>query len=326
MGTGGWKHPETLKRLVVAGVFVVLIAAGLAPQPASGQALGSSAAGGSPSYVSPTSWALGVVAPNNAQLAGGGGMSWGEVNNVTAQIELPEINQTDATVDAVLSVMTTGGNVLQVAAGIPPVKRGWLTYAQFVSNITATSENYQTIANGSLPEMSPGDLVVLSIFVSSGVWSYELSDLNSHSSTQGMFPGGGASLAAGNQEVFALESYSENRSVFAHMGNLTLQSLTFDGRRVVQGLYVYNNLDWENGPLFVVGGFANPPSFISVQRAGDGAVVWSYVEEWTGQPPSLTPPATLTILAAIAVFFIAAVIFVRVRWTRFRPALVSNSR
>ena len=319
MGSGGSKGPETLRLLAVLGV-VLLIGAAFALRPASGQTSSSTAAGGAPSYVSPTSWAIGVVVPKNAQVVGGGGFSWGEVNNVTAKVALPQINQTDGQVGAVLSLMTTDGSVLQLAAGINPATDEWLTYAQFISDITATSANYQTIDNGSMPEMSPGDVVVLSIFASSGSWSYGLTDLNSHRSTQAKFPGGEAPLAAGAQEAFALESYSENSSVFAHMGNLTLQSLTIDGMRVVQGLYIFSNLDWQNDPLFVVGGYAQPPYFISVQRAVDGSVVWSYAGGWTGQ----SPPLALTILAAMAVFVAATLIYVKI--TRTGGQLASQAK
>ncbi len=323
MGRSGSQGQNTLSRLAVLAVIVLLIASGLAPQPTFAQTSDSSTVGDSPSYIPPTSWALGVVVPNNTELAGGGRLSWGEVNNVTAQIILPQINQTDSAVLAVLSVMTADRNVLQLAAGIYPATDRWLTYAQFITDTGATSKNYQWIANGSMPEMSPGDIVVLSIFFSSGVWNYKLSDLNSHRSARGEFPGGGTSFAAGDQEAFALESYSENSLVFAHMGNLTLQSLTLDGRRVIQGFYLYNNLDWERGPLFVVGGYAEPPSFISVQSAGDGAIVWSYAGVWMGQPQSLTPPSlTLIVLAAIAAI-VAAVIFVRVKRTGSKSTTVT---
>jgi hypothetical protein len=314
MGRSGWQGQETtLKRVTALTVIVLLAAAGFAPQTIFSQTSTPSAAGGSPSYVSSTSWALGVVVPNNPHLEGGGELSWEQVDNVTAQVVLPQINQTDGAVLAVISVMRTDGNVLQLAAGIYPVIDRWLTYAQFISNVGATTENYQWIANGSMPEMSPGDIVTLSIFLSSNVWNYIVSDQNSHLSTQGEFPGRGVSLAAGDQEIFALESYSENASVFAHMDNLTLKSLTLDGRIVVQGLYFYNNLEWGNGPVFVVGGFADPPSFISEVHAADGTVVWSYIGEWTGQPLSMIPSLLLTILATIAVIAAAVVIFVRIR-------------
>ena len=299
------------------GLVVLLVATAMVPHPASAQTSSSSATNGSPNY-SRSSWALGVVVPNGVRLAGGAGLSWADVNNVTVRVTLPQINRTDGPVLAVLSLMTKDGNVLQLAAGIYPILDRWLTYVWFITDVRGGTESYQWLANGSLPEMSPGDAVALSLYDSSDVWNYGLSDATNHGSAHGVFPGEESSPpAAGNQEVFAMESYSENSSVFSHMGSLTVTSVTVDGMKVAQGLYVYSNLDWQRNPLFVVGGYAVPPDFIAVQGLENGTILWSYSGEWAGQSPSLTFPVNLVAFAILAVCLAAAaIVFVRIRTNR----------
>ncbi len=313
-GTNQWRSSNPFGRLTILGFVTVLIAAAMMPHPVSAQTVTSSQNIGSSSYSNASSWALGVVVPNGVQLAGGGRLSWQEVTNVTAQVTLPEINQTDNTVLAVVSLMTSDGHVLQLAAGIYPQTQMWLSYAWLITNIQASSQSYEWVVNSSAPEMSPGDAVTLSLFLSSGVWNYELTDVSSHQSMQGGFPNGEASPpTGGDQEIFAMESYSENSSIFSHMGNLTLTSLAVDGQKVAQGLYFYSNWEGQGNPLFIVGGYTEPPSFISIQNSDNGAVVWGYAGPWTGQP-SLTLPISLAATAILAICLAAAaIVFVRIR-------------
>ena len=291
--------------------------AGTAPRPVSAQTSTSSGGSGLASYSNTSSWALGVVVPNGVQLPGGGRLSWEDVSNVTAQVTLPQINRTDGPVLAVLSLMTRDGNVLQVAAGIYPTTDRWLTYAWFITDIRVGSQSYLWLANASEPEMAPGAVVTLSIFLFSGVWNYKLSDVSSHQSTQGLFPEEQApSPAGGDQEIFAMEAYSENSSVFSHMGDLALTSLTIDGNRVVQGLYFYSNWEGQGNPLFVVGGYTEPPSFITIQNSNNGTVLWSYTGLWNGQLPSITIPVSVAAFGILAACLAAAaVIFLRIRRT-----------
>ncbi len=325
---GEWRGSKPLNRLTILGFVTVLVIAGVSPRPASGQTLSSSGSAGSAGYSSTSSWALGVVVPNGVQLAGGGKLSWGGVSNVTVQVTLPQINRTDGAVLAILSLMTRDGHVLQLAAGIYPETQRWLSYAWLITNIQATSQNYEWVVNSSAPEMSPGSVVALSVFLSAGVWNYQLRDVSSHQSTQGEFPSGESSPpAAGDQEVFAMESYSENGTVFSSMGNLTLTSLTIDGENVVQGLYFYSNWEGQGNPLFIVGGYTEPPPFISIQNSGNGTVVWSYTGAWTGQPPSLNLPVSVVAIAILGACIVAAaIVFVRVRGTGHRQTRVEDQK
>ena len=314
-GAREWRSPNRPDRLTVLGFVAVLITAVMLPQAASGQTE-SASQGGLASYASGSSWALGAVVPNGAQLSGGARLSWEGVTNITARVTLPQINATDGTVLAVLSLMTGDGHVLQLAAGIYPQTERWLSYAWLITNIQATSQDYDWVINSSAPEMSPGDVITLSLSLS-GVWSYELGDVTTHQSVQGAFPAGEASPpTAGDQEIFAMESYTENSSVFSHMGNLTLTSLTLDGQKVTQGLYFYSNWEGMGNPLFIVGGYTEPPSFMSIVNSDNGAVVWSYSGAWIGQPPSLTLPVSVVATGILAACLVAAaVVFLRIRRT-----------
>jgi hypothetical protein len=314
-GTNQWRSSNPLGRLTILGFVTVLIAAAMTTQPVSAQTATSSQTDGSASYSNASSWALGVVVPNGVQLAGGGRLSWQDVTNVTAQVTLPQINQTDNTVLAVVSLMTSDGHVLQLAAGIYPQTETWLSYAWLITNIQASSQSYEWVVNSSAPEMSPGDAVTLSLFLSSGAWNYVLTDVSSHQSMHGVFPHGEASPpTGGDQEIFAMESYTESSSVFSSMGNLTLTSLAVDGQKVAQGLYFFSNWEGQGNPLFIVGGYTEPPAFISIQNSDNGAVVWSYAGPWTGEAPSLTLPVSLAATGILAACLVAAaIVFVRLR-------------
>jgi hypothetical protein len=116
-------------------------------------------------------------------------------------------------------------------------------------------------------------------------------------------------LMVGDQEVFALESYSTSNAVFAHMGEMILKTLDIDGRKVSSGWYPYGSWDPSHKPLFVVGGL-NPPSYISLGESENTTLEWSY-EAWSSsaQTPSngvLTPivavPAVIALGLTILVF------------------------
>ena len=74
--------------------------------------------------------------------------------------------------------------------------------------------------------------------------------------------------------------YSQN------MGNLTLDTLSVNGRRVSGGWYPYGSWDTSHKPLFVVGGL-EPPFYISLQQSGSTTFTWSY-NEW--ETPEQPPP------------------------------------
>jgi hypothetical protein len=165
--------------------------------------------------------------------------------------------------------------------------------------------------------MSTGTPVSLSIYLSQGRWRYRIEDLSTHEATVGDYASNvPPSLKVGDQEVFALESYSTSNIVFAHMGNLTLDALRINGRQIAGGWYAYGSWDTHHNPLFVVGGL-DPPSYISLQEGTDATLVWSY-QQWSGpaqEPPQSSP---LTILVAIPV--LAAIVLLSIAYTIKRRA------
>ncbi len=251
------------------------------------------------------SWALGLVVPEGSQYEDGGNLSWETAKNVTAIVRLPNIDHTDNTIYAIVSAMAEDGSVLQLAAGIYPNMTNWLAYAFAIKNMQAYPQNYTWVLNSSKPEMEPGASVTLSIFLSSNNWDYALEDANTKASVTGKFSSNARPVfKTGDQELFALESYSTSRSAFEHMGSLVLSSLLVDGRRIAKGWYYYGDWDNVHHPLFVVGGL-NPPPFLSLQKFNDNTITWSY-SEWNFEQPFppeiiLVPIVLVAVLVGIAI-------------------------
>jgi hypothetical protein len=112
----------------------------------------------------------------------------------------------------------------------------------------------------------------------------------------------------GDQEVFALESYSTSNAVFAHMGDMILKTLDIDGRKVSGGWYPYGSWDPSHKPLFVVGGLS-PPSYISLGESENKTLEWSY-EQWSTSAQTtsngvLTPIVAVPAAAALGVTILA---------------------
>ena len=233
---------------------------------------------------STTSWALGVVVPEGAGLQGGGGLRWETVSNITALVTLPMISRPDRSVYAVLSVMTEDGSVLQAAAGVSANGSEWLAYSWLISDMRAAQLSYDWVLNASGPQMPPGSQVSFSIFRGSDRWNLKIAEAATGSSTEQPFPSGiSASIKVGDQEVFAFESYSRAVTTFNQMGNLTLNGLFVDGRKVIGGSYSFSDWDMIHNPVFVVGSSGtSPPTFISFRQAGDGSSTWSYSGVWGG--------------------------------------------
>ena len=229
-----------------------------------------------------TSWALGVVVPEGAGIQGGGVLKWETVRNLTSVATLPHIANPDGIVYAIMSVMASDGTVLQVAAGAYPNSSIWLAYSWMVEGIQSSAPTYIWILNSSGPALTSGDKVSLSIYVNSSQWSLQVRDVGSGASTRRSFAAGIAtSIKPGDQEVFALESYSKSVTDFAQMGNLTLNAIIVDGRKVVSGFYSYGAWDPAHNPLFVVGSSgASPPGFITFEWGPEGSADWGYSSFW----------------------------------------------
>ena len=254
--------------------------------PGFGTALASGTAQAQPVPTYPnSSWAIGVMVPEGAQTLGGGGVRWESITNVTASLALPNIASPDGIVYAIVSVMTSDGSVLQAAAGALPNKTGWLVFAWFIQGAGSAAQSYQWVLNGSTPLMNPMANISISIFRVSGLWNLRVSDMDSGSSVEQPFPPGPAStLRVGDQEVFALESYSRTVATFLGMGSLRLYSILLDGEKVTGGSYLYGDWDLVHNPLFVVGSSGStPPSFINAGESSAGSYFWNYTRVWAAQ-------------------------------------------
>lgn len=246
------------------------------------------------------SWAVGVVVPEGSSLQGGGSVHWEDVSNVTASVALPDIETPDGDVYAILSVETSEGVVLQAAAGAVPARSGWLGFGWSVQGASSGSPSYQWILNASGASMDPLSNISISIFREGAVWALRIVDLDTGASVGGSFPSGlGTSLAKGDQEAFALESYTRTQGVFSAMGNLTLSSLLLDDQRVVGGCYTYAEWDPIHNPLFVVGSSgSSPPSFIYVGETSSGSFFWDYSGVWV--PLESSPLGAVEVILAAA--------------------------
>lgn len=266
-----------------------------------------------------SSWGLGVVVPEGAKTLGGGTLRWENAANVTALVTLPSIENPDLPVYAVLSLMTAGGAVLQVGAGILGNETWWSAYADFDTNVDSVPPTYQQILNSSQPYMPQNSSVTISIFRSlNDTWFLEVRDVKTGSSVVHPYPAGAGSsrLKAGDQEAFALESYSRNQTTFENMGNLTMEALLVDGRPVVGGFYSYGDWAPSRNPLFVVGSLgSSPPIFISLDFES-GSAVWSYVTHWggadTGNSQSVGTMVALTLVVGLLAVAASAVLLVEI--------------
>lgn len=207
------------------------------------------------------------------------------MTNVTGVVTLPEISSPGGIVYAVLSVMTSDNAVLQVAAGARPNGTFWLVYSWFIPDSGSIPVRYVWLLNGSQPVMDAGSRISLSLFLVSGEWRLRVENLDTGASIEDPFPSGVApGLRPGDQEVFALESYSRAQSTFQSMGNMTLESLTFDGERATGGFYFYGEWSLTRNPLFAVGAAGgSPPYFVTLQEGNDGSLVWCYDAVWNGE-------------------------------------------
>jgi len=235
-------------------------------------------------------------------MVGGGSVSWGGTTNVTVSLALPDIDSPDGVGCAILCVMTSDGSVLQAAAGALPNGTGWLGFAWSVQGAGSLKPSYQWVLNASGPEMSPLSNVSISIFRTSGLWDFRVSDADTGSSVEKAFPSGPApALRVGDQEVFALESYSRTSATFRDMGNLTLYSILLDGNKVTGGCYLYSGWDPVHNPLFVVGSSgSSPPTFINAGEGPAGSFFWDFAGVWGVQDGTFASLAEIVVVVGVA--------------------------
>jgi hypothetical protein len=150
--------------------------------------------------------------------------------------------------------------------------------------------------------------VSLSIYLASGRWRYRVEDLSTHDAMSGEYGFDVApALKVGDQEVFALESYSTSNVVFAHMGDMILETLEINGRQVSGGWYPYGSWGTSHKPLFVVGGL-NPPSYISIGESENMTLQWSY-EQWASSSQATSNNGVLTPIVAVPAIVAVGVTF-----------------
>jgi hypothetical protein len=287
---GALKSRTATPILVAVAVFLLL------PHSQPG-AFGTAAPVGQ--YSPASSWAIGAVVPENAPLSNGGTVTWENVSNVTVLLRLPAMNQTDGTIYAILSVMTRDGAILQMASGLLPNATGWGTYAMWIARPEAYPQEYKTLLEVNTLPLAPGALVTLSIYSQGGVWNFAAASPGAAQPIRTTLSANVSSmLKPGDQEVFALESYSTTSSVFADMGNMTLYSIQLDGQRVTGGWYLYGG-GWNpsHNPLFVVGG-SDPPSFMTAQGCSPYVSCWSFRSQWAGVVASPYPSSDVLFVLA----------------------------
>jgi hypothetical protein len=270
-----------------------------------------------------------VVVPEGAGLLGGGKVRWESVSNVTVEISLPNITLPDANTYAILSIMTNSGTVLQVAAGATPESSDWFAFAWSVSNVNSIPSTYQWILNASEPKMSPNGNVSLSIFQLGDQWNLKATNTNSGASVERPFPAQIApTLKVGDQEVFALESYSRTSSTFENMGNLTMGPLLLNGQRVTSGFYTYAGWDPDHNPLFVVGSSgSNPPSFIYIGQGEEGSFYWNYAVAWgiAGNPLTQLVEVSVVVMLVVTLTVVGTTVWWIRKAARTSPGSRSRS-
>ncbi|MEM4289881.1 MAG: hypothetical protein QXQ48_06375 [Nitrososphaerota archaeon] len=267
-------------------------------------------------FVIRSPWALGLTIPDKSPLEDGEVLDWSAANNLTIVVTLPNINYTDNTLYVIVSVMTMSGTVLQVAAGLEPGQEVWSTHVMYVTGVYGSGKEYHLVARGAAPYSRPGDKLSISIYSAmigpNSTWFGEVYNyLTGEGKRFVILVNGSSSFRAGSQEVIALESYTSKEEVFTGMGRMILHGIFINGRRVVGGWYVDDGQVFYRESLFVVGGGAPVPSFISIDDLPDHEVAWLYSPAvW--ETSDLGGFYTLLLLMALALLIIV-VFAVRVR-------------
>ncbi len=262
--------------------------------------------------VSGRPWALGLTLPDGCYLDDGGVLSWSSSRNLTVVVTIPNINYTDNTIYVIVSAMTLSGTVIQVAAGIEPGQNHWSTYVMYVTGIYGSRKEYHLVAYRAAPHPAPGSRLSLSIYsIVQGPHPTWFGELYYHSTGDrevfAVVADGSTSFRAGGHEVIALESYTSNEEVFAGMGSMILHGIFVDGRRVVGGWYVDDGQVFYRESLFVVGGGAPVPSFISISFPRNGEALWTYSPvSWEASNGVALYLVPLLVLAISIIILVAA--------------------
>ena len=265
--------------------------------------------------VSRQPWALGLTLPDGCPIGGGGVLSWPSSRNLTVVVTIPNINYTDNTIYVIVSAMTMSGTVLQVAAGIEPGQNHWSTYVMYVTGIYGSRKEYHLVAYRASPHPAPGSRLSLSVYLTMrGPYPTWFGEVYDHSTGErgafAMVADGSVSFRPGGHEVVALESYTTSEDVFAGMGSMVLHGIFVDGQRVVGGWYVDDGQVFYRESLFIVGGGAPVPSFISISFPRSGEAVWTYSPVSWEVSEEITPylvPFLLTLAISMALALIILV-------------------
>lgn len=226
-------------------------------------------------------WALGIVVPDGAPLSDGGAVKWDSSSNLTVVLTIPRINKTDATIYAIVSVMTESGVVLQAAVGIEKNDYCWRSYSMYVRGVYGGNKEYVPILLGTSPSFLPGDTAIISIYSDlsdkSPSWFVRIINVSSRKEIVAqLFSDRSSRFMKGDHEVVALESYTKNEDVFRNMGEMVLESIFIDGGRVMGGWYVSDGQVFMSNLLFEVGAGEPVPNFLYVVDSDSSSVVWGY--------------------------------------------------
>ena len=125
-------------------------------------------------YSNSGSWAVGVVVPQNS-LTDNGKVEWQNVGNVTAVFRVPIVSSTDYPIYIVMSLMTSNGAIIQVAAGLYQNMSTWGTDGMEIIHPSSYPLEYNSVVDSADPQISAGQLASMSLYVSENQLEPEIS-------------------------------------------------------------------------------------------------------------------------------------------------------
>jgi hypothetical protein len=302
-----------LRRVGLLSVAFLVLVSGTAPLVVASQATSQDGA-------QLGSWALGLVAPDGSTFANSQHLLWQDAVNITAIVRLPFLNSTDNTVLAVLSIMLSDSSVLQISAGLFPGTNYWKAVGWYIRDITMNPQQYEWVLNSTEPLLIPGSSVLLSIFKLNSGWEYKLVDEATGRAVQGLYSSAAfLPPRSGDQELFALESYTSNSTVMVNLSNLTLVKAQVNGETLVGGTYYLTDWQPSRQPLFVVGGLP-APSGIGITALQNGTFVWRWSNTWQELNPFPPLAQAGIVIVVIVCSAVIAFYFAVVRRYEAKPA------